>query len=85
MAHTPQQVKNLYDLLAAQLRADLLTDEEYHRRRRELNNLAHQSLREVAGERHKPETCFFCQEEEMNAAVLMRPEVKSERAGHFRI
>ncbi len=69
-ARTPQQIKQLFDLLALQCRAGLVTGDEFRARRKELYRMADASLRSESV-RHDEAACFFCQEEREAAERLI--------------
>lgn len=90
--YTPAQIKSLFDLLAAQCSAGLIDGDAYHARRKELYELAHESIKaEELSRAHQEATCFFCCEERreanqrMDNSVLVRPSTAGEKIRGIRI
>jgi len=89
--YTPEQIRNLFDLLAAKCRAGLIEGDEFRAERKHLYELAHESIRSVSVKHG--DDCPFCAEERaaerarMDNSILMTAGSgqKSEKIRGIRI
>jgi hypothetical protein len=86
-----QSIKMGFDLLAAELRANLVDEVEYRERRKKLYERAHEAIKAECASLHNPATCFFCIEEaterraKMDKAILMPTSNAGEKLRGIRL